>query len=81
MRCIHKGAGYILFLQLFHYFDQDNLIDCQIILEAMNFSQPDYCCSSKYDRMSYQIWAKSNNLVGVRLPTEDILYFLNIVVI
>lgn len=37
MRCIHKGAGYILFLQLFRYFDQDNLIDCQIILEAMNF--------------------------------------------
>lgn len=81
MHYIHKGTRYILYLQLFHYFDQDNLIDCQTILEAMNFSQLDYCCSSKDDRMSYQIQAKSNNLVGVRLPTEEVLYFLNIVVI
>lgn len=41
MRCIHYGAGYIWFLQLFHYLDQDNLTDCQIILEAMNFSYQD----------------------------------------
>lgn len=70
----------LLFLHLLHYFDQDDPTDCKIILEAMNFSQPDYCCSSSADGP----WNNNSvisNLVGAWSPTEEVLYFLNIVVI